>query len=130
MIFLLFLLSITSCNRCESVDLIELNHQYDGKGRLSFDQVVFYEVNPRNGRFQVRGWCMVDDREDLSRRPVKNEATGLWAVTWKDDRRLVRTVTSRLYRESWSQVDPEREDKKHHDERCRVALASPLRGDE
>ncbi len=69
-------LAISLASRIESVDLIELNHIYDRKGQLSFDQVVFWERSPATGRFQVRAWCMVDDREELNRRPVKSEETG------------------------------------------------------
>ena len=128
MIALLLCVAITSLNRTESVDLIELNHQYDKQGRLVFDQVVFWERTPTTGRFQVRTWCMVDDREELNRRPIKSEATGLWVVDWKDtDKRVIRSISSRLFRESWTQNDPERDDKKHHDERLRVLLASPIR---
>lgn len=107
----------------EYVDLIELNHQYDTRGRLVFDQVIFWERTPEQGRFQVRAWCMVDDRELLNRRPVKNEVNGMYQVDSYDaDIRLRRTITSRLFRESWTQLDPERDNKKVHDERLRVGL--------
>lgn len=107
----------------EYVDLIELNHQYDARGRLVFDQVIFYERTPEQGRFQVRAWCLVDDRELHNRRPVRNEVTALYRVDSYDaDNRLRRTITSRLFRESWTQIDPERENKKAHDERLRVGL--------
>lgn len=107
----------------EYVDLIELNHFFDQQGRLVYDQVVFYERAPETGRFQVRAWCLVEDREYLNRRPVKNQETELYQVDWFDtDQRLLRKITSRLYRESWTQVDPERSDKKFHDERLRISL--------
>lgn len=107
----------------EHVDSIELNHFYDSAGRLVYEQVIFYERAPETGRFQVRAWCLVEDRELLNRRPVKNESTGIYQVDWFDiDQRVRRTITSRLYRESWTQVDPERADKRVHDERLRVPL--------
>ena len=107
----------------EYVDLIELNHFYDQQGRLVYDQVIFYERAPETGRFQVRAWCLVEDREDLNRRPVKNYQTQLYQVDWFDtDQRILRKVTSRLYRESWTQVDPERANKKVHDERLRISM--------
>ncbi len=107
----------------EFVDLIELNHFYDQRGRLVYDQVIFYELAPETGRFQVRAWCLVEDRECLNRRPVKNDKTQLYQVDWFDtDQRLLRKITSRLYRESWTQVDPERANKKFHDERSRIAM--------
>ena len=107
----------------EFVDLIELNHFYDQRGRLVYDQVIFYERAPETGRFQVRAWCLVEDRECLNRRPVKNYKTQLYQVDWFDtDQRLLRKITSRLYRESWTQIDPERANKKIHDERSRIAM--------
>ena len=48
---------------CEHVALIELNHFYDQTGRHVYDQVIFYERAPETGRFQVRAWCLVEDRE-------------------------------------------------------------------
>ena len=112
----------------EVVDLIELNHFYDQQGRLVYDQVIFYERAPETGRFQVRAWCLVEDRESLNRRPVKNQQTELYQVDWFDsDQRLHRKITSRLYRESWTQIDPERVNKKIHDERSRIAMAQSPR---
>lgn len=111
----------------EHVGLIELNHFYDQRGSLVYDQVIFYERAPENGRFQVRAWCLVEDREQLNRRPIKNETTGLYQVDYYDkDNRLTRKLTSRLYRETWSQVDPERNNKKRHDERLRIALVKRI----
>ena len=107
----------------EHVDLIELNHFYDQHGRLVYDQVIFYERAPDTGRFQVRAWCLVEDRESLNRRPTKNYQSELYEVDWYDtDQRLLRKVSSRLYRESWSQVDPERANKRMHDERLRLSM--------
>lgn len=107
----------------EYVDLIELNHFYDPKGGLVYDQVIFYERAPETGRFQVRAWCLVEDRECLNRRPTKNLQTELYQVDWYDsDQRLLRKITSHLYRESWTQIDPERANKKLHDERSRISM--------
>ena len=113
----------------EYVDCIELNHFYDQGGKLVYDQVVFYELAPETGRFQVRAWCLVEDREKLNRRPTKNHTTGLYQVDWYDaDYRVLRKITSRLYRESWTQIDPERENKKVHDERLRITMARKAKG--
>ena len=107
----------------EYVDLIELNHFYDYQGRHVYDQVIFYEQPPETGRFQVRAWCLIEDRDNLSRRPVKNAETQLVQVDWFDnDQRLLRKITSRSFRESWTQIDPERANKKVLEERSRIAL--------
>ncbi len=127
MAFCLLICALTSHkgNRStnEHVDLIELNHFYDQQGRLVYDQVIFYELAPETGRFQVRAWCLVEDRECLNRRPTKNYETQLYQVDWYDsDQRLLRKITSRMYRESWSQVDPERANKRLLDERLRLSM--------
>lgn len=111
----------------ESVDCIELNHYFDKCGKLVYDQVIFYERTPTTGKFQVRAWCLVEDREELNRRPVRNEETGVYQVDWFDsDKRVKRKITSRLFRESWTQLDPERENKKILDERLRRSLISRI----
>jgi hypothetical protein len=130
LILLLLMVASKVCpsgTACESVALIELNHHHDARGCLVYDQVIFYERAPDTGRFRVRAWCLVDDRETLNRRPVKNEETGVYQVDWYDsDKKLRRMVRSRLFRESWTQVDPERDNKKFHDERLRVGLISRI----
>jgi hypothetical protein len=112
----------------EQVDLIELNHFYDPQGRHVYDQVIFYNRHPATGKYHVRAWCLVEDRESLSRRPVYQVSTGLYRVDWLDsDQQVLRCVQSRLHRESWSHVDPERVDKKKYDERLRFSLAQPAK---
>lgn len=131
MIALIALLSIPlRVTTHEHVDAIELNHFFDQCGHLVYDQIIFYEQNPANGRFQVRAWCLVDDRETLNRRPVKND-NGLYECFAVDsNERLTRRIVSRVFRESWTQVDPEREDKKRHPENMRIELVKRKRVDE
>ncbi|XZE33591.1 hypothetical protein SH501x_004380 [Pirellulaceae bacterium SH501] len=110
----------------ERVDLIELNHFYDPQGRHVYDQVIFYNRHPGSGKFQVRAWCLVEDRESLNRRPIYQVETGFYRVDWLDsDLQVLRRIESRLHRESWSHVDPERVDKKKYDERLRLSLTQP-----
>jgi hypothetical protein len=107
----------------EPVDLIELNHFHDACGRHVYDQVIFYQLAPETGKFRVRAWCLVEDRESISRRPVQDPNTGWVRVEWYDDQQqILRRITSKLYRESWTQVDPERTDKAVWDERSRFSL--------
>lgn len=104
----------------ERVDLIELNHFYDDLGRHAYDQVIFYEWSPDYCRFHVIAWCLV---EDLSRMPVKVPGSGEYAVRWYDrDSKIQREVRSKTYRETWSQVDPERANKKLIEEKYRISL--------
>ncbi len=104
----------------ETVDLIELNHFYDDLGRHAYDQVIFYEWSPDYRRFHVIAWCLVEN--DLSRMPTRNPKNGEYVVRWNDrDAKVHRVVRSALYRETWSQVDPERVNKKLLDEKYRTA---------
>jgi hypothetical protein len=105
----------------ERVDLIELNHFFDDLGRHAYDQVIFYEWSPDYGRFHVIAWSLVEN--DLYRMPTRLPGSGDYVVHWYDrDARVKREIRSPLYRETWSQVDPERANKKLIDEKYRACL--------
>lgn len=105
----------------ESVDLIELNHFYDDLGRHTYDQVIFYEWSVEYSRYHVLAWCLVE--EDQSRLPVLLPGGREVQVRWYDrDVKRTREVRSKLFRESWTQTDPERENKKLLDEKYRNSL--------
>jgi hypothetical protein len=115
----------------EHVDAIELNHFFDAKGRLVYDQVIFREWQPSTGRFHVRQWTLIDDRDPISKRPLKNEQTGIYSVEYFDaDAKATRKVVSRVFKESWTQHDPEREDKKAFPESLRFALSKKIKPSE
>ena len=105
----------------ESVDLIELNHFYDDLGRHAYDQVIFYEWSSEHCRYHVIAWCLVED--DTARLPVQLPGGRDTLVRWYDrDVKRFREVRSELYRETWTQTDPERENKKVLDEKDRISL--------
>jgi hypothetical protein len=107
----------------DHVDLVELNSFHDCLGRHVYDQIIFWEWRPDLNRYHVRAWCLVDDRDLIDRRPTKRHSDGLWVTQWQDrDASLMRTITATHYRHSYSQVDPERENKKLLDERDRLQL--------
>lgn len=107
----------------EHVDLIELNHFHDCLGRHVYDQVIFYEWAPDRSLYEVRAWCLVEERELMNRIPTKKYSNGTYEVKWQDrDQNLLRSITSDHYRESWTQVDPERANKKILEEIFRTAL--------
>ncbi len=112
-----------NAERHEQVDLIELNHFHDCLGRHIYDQVIFYAWSPEKHEYHVRAWCLVEDREIQNRRPERSYSDDRYHVRWHDrDQNLSRHITSEHYRESWTQVDPERANKKLLDERDRVSL--------
>ncbi|MEZ6137512.1 MAG: hypothetical protein R3C53_21700 [Pirellulaceae bacterium] len=105
----------------QRVDLIELNHFYDDLGRHAYDQVIFYEWSPDYRRYHVVAWSLIEDH--LSRMPAHDHHRDEYVVRWYDrDARVRRSVWAKLYRETWSQTDPERANKKLMDEKYRVSL--------
>lgn len=107
----------------EEVDLIEVNHFHDDLGRHVYDQVVFYSWSKAAGDYHVRSWCLLDDP---SRWPRKNFNSGKYHVFWFDrDQRLQREVLATHFLETWTQVDPERANKRLLDERYRTAFYRP-----
>ena len=105
----------------ESVDLIELNHFYDDLGRHAYDQVIFYEWSAEYCRYHVIAWCLVED--DISRLPVQLPGGRDTMVRWYDrDARRHREIRSNMFRETWTQTDPERENKKLLEEKYRISL--------
>lgn len=107
----------------EEVDMIEINHFHDDLGRHVYDQVIFYGWNRAAGDYHVRAWCLLDDP---SRWPRKNASSGRYHVYWFDrDQRVHREVFARHLSETWTQIDPERANKRLLDEKYRTALLRP-----
>lgn len=100
MIAILFAMAVIVGRVSEHVDMIELNHYYDSAGRLVYDQVIAWEHSPETGRFNVRAWRMAETDY-----PIRINGIVRFA---KSD----VLIHSRLYRESWTQHDPERENGK------------------
>ena len=62
----------------DRVDVVELNHFYDGEGRLVLDQLVFYDFCQATCRHQVRAWRLVKRPEQL---PVRDRRRAAWVIT-------------------------------------------------
>jgi hypothetical protein len=115
---LLLLASLTQpFTRSEQADLLELNHHYDLRGCHVYDQLIVWTRNPANGRYEVRAWTLCDTQ---GKYPVRSQS-GIYRVTWLDSGKP-REVVSRQYRESWTQVDPERADQKRLHPEDRIGL--------
>lgn len=103
---------------CETCDLIELNHFYDDCGKHAYDQYIFYEWSPDYRRFHVISWILVDDRNITF-----SDNKIYYTVKWRDrDQKVNREIKAKLYRETTSQIDPERANKKLLDEKFRRGL--------
>jgi len=87
----------------DRVDLIEVNHFYDEKGRLVFDQIIFYDWSATRSRYNIRDWRLLKTRAQLPRRDSQNQC---FVAVWHDGN-ILRQVTANSCRESWTQYDPE-----------------------
>lgn len=125
MLSVALLSGIASLDPTEHVDMLELNHYYDAKGNLAFDQVIYWGRNRTSGCPEVRAWRMASDSDLHNRRPVKSEATGLWVSEWTESGKRYRIV-SRQYHESWTQIDREAEDKKRLPDERRKGLSAVI----
>ncbi len=87
----------------DRVDLIEVNHCYDQRGRLVFDQVLFYHWSSTDRRFHVRDWRLLKHPGQL---PHKMLGGTDYVAIWLDGD-VVRRVVAPSVRETWTQYDPE-----------------------
>jgi hypothetical protein len=119
-LILLMLLSVVPFSHREvqeHVDLTETNHFHDQCGRYVYTQTIFWEWDHAFARYHVRAWTL------LAPKPKRDYRSGLYRVAYTDrDQNLERVITSTHYRETWSQVDPERKNKRLLDERDRLQL--------
>ncbi len=91
----------------EAVDVVEYNHFYDEKARLVFDQMMLYRWNKHSCRYDLVCWRLVKSESQL---PVYNPTKDSYTITWQDGDTL-RQVTSNAWRETWTQYDPELEER-------------------
>ncbi len=86
-------------SRTISVDLIELNHHYDRRCQLVYSQVILWRVDASDGKLHNCGWRIIKQGDEPYR----------CGQTWRYKSERV-SIVAKHYRESWSHVDPERED--------------------
>ncbi len=86
----------------DSVDLIEINHFYDN-GNHVLDQAIFYDWCPREKRYHVRDWRPL---KRVAQLPHRDWDEGGYIARWYDAG-VVREVRAKVYRETWTQYDPE-----------------------
>jgi len=87
----------------ESVDVVEVNHFFDGDGRHVLDQLLFYRW--KTDHHELIDWRSVKSPECL---PVRHG--GHWECFWTDGIQL-RRIRCASYRESWEQYDVELADR-------------------
>ena len=117
----------------ENVDRIELNHLYNGDGRLILDQVIWWDWNYSQDRFDVVDWRLVKNcriiEPDRKRewdtqhpdgppyvpRAVSTHCCPRVGIDnrnpvcdWFDEKtRRNRCISAKTYIETWTLIDPE-----------------------
>lgn len=84
----------------ERCDLLEINHLYDGEGREVFTQNIAWDWHPRHGKHHVACWSLCKEQQARF-----DFTTGEWVLRLKE-----KEFRAPTWRETWTMVDPERED--------------------
>ena len=108
----------------DAADVIELNHFFDGDGRPVFDQVIFWQWHAEEGTFRVRAWRLW---KTPAQTPWRDWLGGGYVMAWFDGDRL-RVVRATSLRETWTQHDPELDDRQFfpvHERRGLAGERSP-----
>jgi hypothetical protein len=104
----------------DTADVIELNHFYDPEGRKVFDQVIFWEWHAEEAAFRIVAWRLW---KSPAQTPERDWQRGGYRTLWFDEDQL-RLVRATSYRETWTQYDPELEDRQFLVPNRRRGLAS------
>ena len=146
-------------------DLLEVNHVVNEAGNPRMDQLLYWDWDRHDRKFNCQGWRLMSSCRDLSdpqkarqhdqhvtwflgklpaeqqaywrRRltykgefvggpwlPMQNSLTGDWVVHVFDDCHE-RRIIARMFRETWTFNDPERDDRHRFPERSRRGLSKP-----
>ena len=100
-------------------DVIELNHRYDEFGMHCFDQIIAWQWNDQHRRHDVAGWWLVDTTT-INNLPAKSG--NIWKVRSKSCNGDPLTVIAPVYRETFTDFDPERENQRLRPEALRTGL--------
>lgn len=86
----------------ETVDVIELHRCFDFRGKVAFQQLIFYKWSRYHRRFQVIDTVVVTTPSMVPRR----SRNGFFRASWHDgsNRRIVQALT---FRKTASNSDPE-----------------------
>ena len=100
---------VTGVVAYDQVDLIEINHFHDDRGRHVFDQVIYFDWSPKQRRYNVRAWRLIKDRGQI---PTYHHQSGKFQSVWHDGN-VMRLIRGTSVRETWTQYDPEMVERKH-----------------
>ena len=102
----------------EAVDCVEVNHFHTSQGEPAFVQLILWDWDQEDSAYHVRAWKMIEAIE-----PMPTRSNGRWFVRYHDRTdHLDRVIVCRQGKESWTQNDPERDDKRMWPETMRQRL--------
>ncbi len=104
----------------DEVDIIELNHVYDGDGQLVLRQLIFWEWRPQAARHHVVAWRLWKVGEP---RPLRDWPRGGYTLLFHDGQ-ILRCVRAEVFRETWTQFDREISDRRRLSQDGRRGLSS------
>ena len=90
----------------DRVDVIELNHYCDAMGNVVLSQVIFWDWNYRDSRFEVRDWRLYK----CHMRPLSSRDG--CKMRWLD-KDIFRRVHAKQFAETWTGYDPEVVDRRY-----------------
>lgn len=115
----------------DSVDLCEHNFFYDSSAKLIFEQLIFYDFNAKENRYDVVAYGLIRGRGDLNYKgksfiPYYNNQRRQWESLWMDGV-ILRRVTAVAFQRTWLQYDPEHAARFVQPENQRRGLSSILK---
>ena len=88
----------------EVVDFVEINHVCDENAREIFCQAIYWEFDARSSSFRVRAWRLCKGSQIPRGAPLR--------AVWHDEKtKRLRVSQTRSTRQTWTQHDPEVEDR-------------------
>lgn len=111
---------------CTNVDAIELNNYYDENGRHVFSQYIFWKWEEGNDgeRFYVQDWRLYNLKKKQYL-PTYDWKRKVYSVNWIDGKHH-RKIRSPIFFQSWTQHDPEVEDRKYKPQLKRAKLNNSI----
>ena len=107
----------------DRVDLMEVNHFYDERGKLVFNQIIYYDWSEERCRYMVRDWKLLKTSSQV---PLKDWQSDEYVAVWYDGD-LLRVVRCPLLHETWTQYDPELVEREFLPKDRRALLTRPVR---
>lgn len=92
----------------DTCNVVEVNHFYDAEGKKVFTQAIFWGWNERSATYRVIAWRLLKEPMPQA---LRNGRRG-YQMIWYDDHAL-RRVRSSMLRTTWTQFDPELQDRKN-----------------